>query len=169
MDYEQNNTVRGLMDAIGLTKERGSALVHLRLEHAEAILNLIKRTDKELEFEKAFNGNLCEAISQKRKRCDEVVHPQAGYGTWIPCGERLPKAGENVILYFRDTFHTDPSWPETQVLPAWRCNVAEENKPNGQWAIEGRIWSTTVIDIEDGIAWMPLPKAVKPDAADKRE
>ena len=80
------------------------------------------------------------------------------FGKWIPCRERLPRVGEDVILYFRDTYHTDPSWPETQFLPAWRCNVAEEDTPNGQWAIEGRLWNTVVIDIEDGIAWMPMPK-----------
>lgn len=34
---------------------------------AKDAIELIRRTGKELEFEKAFNGNLCEAIAMKRK------------------------------------------------------------------------------------------------------
>ena len=122
------------------------------------VADYIESVNKELEFEKAFNGHLCSAVAQKRKVFEVLDKSSADFGKWIPCRERLPRVGEDVILYFRDTYHTDPSWPETQFLPAWRCNVAEEDTPNGQWAIEGRLWNTVVIDIEDGIAWMPMPK-----------
>lgn len=39
---ERKEVVRGLQDAIGLARERGSAVVHLRVEHAEAILDILK-------------------------------------------------------------------------------------------------------------------------------
>ena len=39
---KRQEAIRGLQDAIGLTRARGSALVHLRVEHAEALLNILK-------------------------------------------------------------------------------------------------------------------------------
>lgn len=73
--------------------------------------------------------------------------------------KELPEKGVNVILTFKDTFHTHPSWPKIQVLPAWICNVDDDN-PKGQWAIEGRL-GNYVINIDDGIAWKPLPEPYK--------
>ena len=75
---------------------------------------------------------------------------------WILCSERLPEKGVNVILTFRDTFHTHPSWPKVQVMVAWICNCGDEH-PDGEWAIEGRL-GNYVVNLEDGIAWQPLPK-----------
>ena len=75
---------------------------------------------------------------------------------WILSRDRLPEVGEDVILYFKDTVHTHPSWPKIDVKPAWRCNVGEKNSPDGDWAIEGRL-GNFVIPLQDGIAWMPLP------------
>ncbi len=86
----------------------------------------------------------------------ELVILQAEREGWTPCSEGLPKAGADVILTFRDTFHTHPSWPKVAVMPAWICNVSEE-KPLGEWAIEGRL-GNYVVDIDSGIAWMPMPK-----------
>jgi len=117
-------------------------------------LKLINHLSEELDFEKSFNSNLLEAVAQKRQICASAPIPQDS--EWIPCSKQLPKAGQDILLYFNDTYHTDPSWSPTAVQPAWRCNI-DETTPNGQWAIEGRLWHTTVIDIEDGIAWMPLP------------
>ena len=76
---------------------------------------------------------------------------------WISCNKRLPDCGEDVILYFHDSFHKHPSWPKMDVKPAWRCNVDEEDSPDGAWAIEGRL-GNYVVDLKDGIAWMPLPE-----------
>ena len=39
---KRQETIRGLQDAIGLAHARGAALVHLRVEHAEALLNILK-------------------------------------------------------------------------------------------------------------------------------
>ena len=130
---------------------------------AKDAVELIKSIEKQLEFEKGFNGNLCEAIAEKRKIKEleqfSKIQKQDVFGKWIMCSERLPEIGENVILYFLDTYHTHPSWPRRTVSSAWRCNVDKETTPNGQWAITGRLWNDTVIDIEDGIAWMPMPNA----------
>lgn len=79
-------------------------------------------------------------------------------GPWIACSDRLPEVGEDIILFFRDRFHKDPSWPKTVIKSAWRCNTANPNTPNGDWAIEGRLYHSA-IPFEDGIAWMPLPEA----------
>lgn len=78
-------------------------------------------------------------------------------GEWIKISDRLPDPGVDVLLCFRDTHHTDPSWPRVVVLPAWRGNLAES--PNGSFAIEGRLGrSYSSADIEDAIAWMPMPE-----------
>lgn len=75
---------------------------------------------------------------------------------WILCKDRLPEKWENVILYYRDDHHTDPSWPKIGVAPAWRCNVGIPGAPKGEWSIEGRLgW---VAPLKCGIAWMALPK-----------
>ncbi len=87
----------------------------------------------------------------------ELVVLQAEREGWTPCSEGLPEVGANVILTFRDTFHTHPSWPKVAVMPAWICNVSEE-KPRGEWAIEGRL-GNYIVDIDSGIAWMPMPAA----------
>lgn len=84
---------------------------------------------------------------------------QAKYDGWIPCKKELPETGANVILTFEDTFHTHKSWPRIAVMPAWICNVDEE-RPKGEWAIEGRLGNYCV-DIESGIAWMPMPEPSK--------
>ena len=80
------------------------------------------------------------------------------FGEWIPCSERLPKIGQDVILFFHDSIHTHPSWEKTPVMPAWICNVGEEASPNGEWAIEGRFGGNMWVEpLDSGIAWMPLP------------
>lgn len=91
--------------------------------------------------------------------CPTYTVIQADSGNWIPCKDKLPDVGVNVILTFRDTFHTHPSWPKVQVMPAWICNVDEDN-PKGEWAIEGRL-GNYVVDIDSGIAWQPLPAPYK--------
>lgn len=77
---------------------------------------------------------------------------------WILVKDRLPDIGQDVILVFHDTFHTDATWPKVAVRPAWRCNVGAYS-PNGEWAIEHGYHMT--IPIEDGIAWMELPEYVE--------
>ena len=76
---------------------------------------------------------------------------------WILCRDRLPDAGEDIILFFKDTLHKHPQWPKMDVKPAWRCNLGAKNSPNGDWAIGGR-FGTYAIPFHDGIAWMPLPE-----------
>ena len=75
---------------------------------------------------------------------------------WILCSDRLPDVGEDIILFFKDTFHTQPSWPKTIVKSAWRCNFGQKGSPDGAWAIQGRLYDFG-IPLQDGIAWMPLP------------
>lgn len=77
---------------------------------------------------------------------------------WIRVSDHLPEPGENVILYFRDSRHKDPSWPRLVVMPAWLANIGEKESPDGAFAIEGRLGdSYSVVSLEDAIAWMPLP------------
>lgn len=75
---------------------------------------------------------------------------------WIDVQEQLPDPGENVILYFRDTVHTMPVWPKTNVMAAWRGNISKQT-PDGEWVICGRQWNIP-IEIGAGIAWMPMPE-----------
>ena len=101
---------------------------------------------------------LVEAVVKaiKEATAPELRIIQAKYDGWIPCEKELPETGANVILTFKDTFHTHESWPRVAVMPAWICNVDEEN-PKGMWAIEGRLGNYG-IDIESGVAWMPMPE-----------
>ena len=163
----KKETLHGLTDVLTVCHERfGHALEDERKDLStinqatKNAIELINRLDKELEFEKAFNSNLCEAIAKKREGyVESTTESGVQFGEWVSCRERLPKVGEDVILKFKDTFHTHPSWPKIQIMPAWRCNV-DESQPNGEWAIEGRLWHQTIISIDDGIAWMPMPKGV---------
>lgn len=104
------------------------------------------------EFE-IFNAVL-DAIREEAPA--ETIIIESEHSDWVPCSQELPPVGADVILTFRDTFHTHPDWPKVAVKPAWRCNVEEET-PDGRWAIEGRLGNFGV-NIEDGIAWMPMPK-----------
>lgn len=61
---------------------------------------------------------------------------------WIPCSERLPAEGEPVLLCDRGGCMTLGRLVRTDEGCKWDI---------GTW------WS----DIEDGDAWMPLPKAYK--------
>lgn len=86
---------------------------------------------------------------------------------WIPCSERLPEFCVDVILYFHDTYHKHPSWPKYDVKPAWRHYGAECNSDGG-WVIEGRLGGYG-IELEDGIAWMPLPEPPAPPLKSDQE
>lgn len=122
----------------------------------------LKKEDKELYyryFEKELELVRTITDAVRAATVPELRIIQADYGDWILCSERLPEVGANVILTFRDTFHTHDSWPKITVMPAWICNV-DEDSPKGMWAIEGRL-GDYIIDIESGIAWMPMPEAYK--------
>lgn len=121
-----------------------------RKENKEAFMNYFKQ---EFEIFEAVINAVKEATDP------ELRIIQAEYGGWIPCEKELPETGANVILTYKDTFHTHESWPRIAVMPAWICNVDEEN-PKGMWAIEGRL-GNYCIDIESGIAWMPMPEPYK--------
>ena len=126
-------------------------------ELRQKYLGEIKDDEKMTYFKTLFNiySDICDAL--KACTCPTYTVIEAESDGWIKCSERLPDQGVNVILTFNDTYHIDPSWPEIQVLPAWRCNVGEDETPDGAWAIEGRLGGYS-IPLEDGIAWKPLPK-----------
>ena len=63
-------------------------------------------------------------------------------GDWIPCSERLPEEGVNVLLYIKD-------W-ESQKTKM----VVSLRRDYNYWDGLGR-------DIRGDIAWMPLPEAWK--------
>ena len=118
-------------------------------------LKVIYHLQDLLEHFKGFSDFLGDELEKKREPNTEI---KANLGDkWIPCAKKLPEVGEDVILYFFDTYHTHPSWPRTNIKSAWICNV-DEDHPKGQWAINGRLWDNVVIDIDDGISWMPMPK-----------
>lgn len=74
---------------------------------------------------------------------------------WTPCSEKLPDPGQDVILVYRDDNHNN----EIRVSPAWRGNVWEPEQQNGIWILTKRMSSSA--NIEDGIAWTPLPEPSK--------
>ena len=87
--------------------------------------------DEMLELERQFNECLAGELQKKRAPMVTVdpVFPD-GSG-WISCRKKLPAPGQDVILFFHDTFHTHPSWPDPAVQPAWRANVGEPESPDG--------------------------------------
>lgn len=144
----------------------------MRLVDADLMWEIIRQM-KEKYLKNLAESNKLEYLQTEFQICMEVFNElractcptytviQAKSNDWIPCEKELPEKGVNVILTFKDTFHTHPSWPKIQVLPAWICNVDDDN-PKGQWAIEGRL-GNYVINIDDGIAWKPLPEPYKGD------
>lgn len=69
-----------------------------------------------------------------------MIAEQPKVGEWIPCSERLPEDGENVLItIFNDVLNI------------------------GWFEVGNNIWRTYDYDCDDGqvIAWMPLPPAYK--------
>jgi hypothetical protein len=119
-------------------------------------------SDWNVEFEKWLK-KLEEQREVARVSPPDGQDASGQYGQWILCDDRLPEAGQDVILLFHDTFHTHPDWPKVVVSTAWRCNVDKERTPKGEWALTGRLYSICpkVISIKNGIAWMALPEPPK--------
>lgn len=119
-------------------------------------------SDWNVEFEKWLK-ELEEKREVARVSPPDGQDASGQYGQWILCDDRLPEAGQDVILLFRDTFHTHSDWPKVVVSTAWLCNVDEERTPKGEWALTGRLYSIwpKVISIKNGIAWMALPEPPK--------
>ena len=88
---------------------------------------------------------LCDVICGEGVRCDiscstidlvkEILSEEPKTGKWIPVEERLPKYGDQVLIYMCDE-------PE---IGRYR---------NGKWFVNYRGW----VDGDDVIAWMPLPE-----------
>lgn len=77
----------------------------------------------------------------KQGRYDEKVETKMSLPEWIPCSERLPDVGVEVI--------TTTDWSD--VLIAWleKC---------GAWETEEYI-----LDNDEILAWMPLPEPYRED------
>lgn len=60
-------------------------------------------------------------------------------GEWIPCSERLPEPDKEVLVYTYDDFRV---WSLTRKM---------------RWEDEDGYWQ----DLEDVVAWMPLPDPYK--------
>ena len=68
---DRKEVVRGLQDAIGLARERGSAVVHLRTEHAEALLEILNLTDP-------YEEQVRRGLNTWVKECDELLKKVRG-------------------------------------------------------------------------------------------
>lgn len=67
---------------------------------------------------------------------------------WIPCSERLPKDGEDVIIYYeRDAFNDEGVFRKKEIGVGWQVK---------------RLWHVDGCLGVEGIAWMPLPEPYKP-------
>ena len=74
-------------------------------------------------------------------------------GGWIPVEERLPKAGEHVLVSFRSAGFL----PATAII-----------SENGRWSmLQGAKGFNDVT--EDVIAWRPLPEPYRPKRSDNHD
>lgn len=89
------------------------------------------------------------AISQSQIANAETIQPQK----WIPCSERLPKYGKNVLTCDLGGFI------EIQTIEynVWDDYSYWENQ-KGDWT-----------DFNEVIAWMPLPKLYEPQESEEEE
>ena len=71
---------------------------------------------------------------------------------WIPCSERLPKDGEDVIIYYeRDAFNDEGVFRKKEIGVGWHIK---------------RLWHVDGCSRVEGIAWMPLPKSYEPQESE---
>lgn len=81
--------------------------------------------------------------------CVEIIRKHTNDG-WIPVDERLPKAGEHVLVSFRSAGFL----PATAII-----------SENGRWSmLQGAKGFNDVT--EDVIAWRPLPEPYHPERSE---
>ena len=68
-------------------------------------------------------------------------------GEWIPCSERLPEEGEEVLVQFKGKNEVD-------MAVGWN---------NGGYIC---CWDDRIIGIMDEVAWMPLPEPYKEEVTE---
>ena len=111
----------------------------MRLIDAEALIQSVGGLlPKKMPFDYDENDNELGAILYEVKK---VIDNQPTIGRWIPCSERLPKEGENVLVCLENKTY-DIAFYSTKDC-SWLSSLDE-------WC-----YSRSVI------AWMPLPEPYK--------
>ena len=95
-------------------------------------------------------NDTAEAFIEAYKECQDIIRKHMNDG-WIPVDERLPKAGEHVLVSFRSAGFL----PATAII-----------SENGRWSmLQGAKGFNDVT--EDVIAWRPLPEPYRPERSEK--
>ena len=128
----------------------------------ETMIRNLKKVEDDHKGDKVFTGqlNIADMAHDVRLRLEELkpyedtsLTPEQIMGLkervndgWIPVEERLPKAGEHVLVSFRSAGFL----PATAII-----------SENGRWSmLQGAKGFNDVTD--DVIAWRPLPEPYRP-------
>jgi hypothetical protein len=72
---------------------------------------------------------------------------------WIPCSERMPKDGEDVMIYYeRDAFNDEGVFRKKEIGVGWHIK---------------RLWHVDGCSRVEGIARTPLPKPYEPQESEE--
>lgn len=108
-----------------------------------------------MECAKAKNENermVWECIKEERSNAMTMIRNEPTANRWIPCSERLPEMYEKVLISVKEYGHDE------RIELAFLAQIAP-------WKIRFRAiphW----YEIDDVLAWMPLPMPYKGDADD---
>ena len=135
----------------------------------ETMIRNLKKVEDDHKGDKVFTGqlNIADMAHDVRLRLEELkpyedtsLTPEQIMGLkervnggWIPVEERLPKAGEHVLVSFRSAGFL----PATAII-----------SENGRWSmLQGAKGFNDVT--EDVIAWRPLPELYRPKRSDNHD
>ena len=94
------------------------------------------------------NEEIDEVVHETINTLSKLLYPNVPNGGWIPISEISPNDGEWAI--FTDGKNIS--------VERFKLDAISHFFPNGRW-----------FELEDAIAWMPLPKPYKPQESEEEE
>ena len=135
----------------------------IRIAIDDMAKNIIKAQDDYIvmEIQKIISVDvdkeeLIKALKYDREQYEKGYKDgvEATQSRWIPCSERLPEIGENVLIWCKDA---DLCGENIRIAKLGSHDIEDNHfKKIG----EKTVWYTHIYycDLDDVIAWMPLPE-----------
>lgn len=129
-------------DAMGAVQDHFNANGFKGYDDGQKMMDRIKA----IPSAEAVPWGVADKIGEDRERLEERVSELEERLEWIPCSERLPSEGEQIIISVCDDGGDTPYW---YTAAGWRCE---------KYWISDNDYVIGVVT-----AWMPLPKPYRED------